>query len=342
MLKAETFEADAPQKTDFSVTAYNDLADLYDSTRQFREAYRYRTKAAVLQKQLDDSSRIESINKLEVRYRNIQKDKQLADERLAYLSIQNTLKTRNLWMAGIACLSLCFILLAVALYQKKKLWKQKSETLEQQREIENLKTSIRTEENERSRIGRQLHDDIMVQFALVKMNLEALPAQVPGMEQTADFIAVKEMMDNAGRDLRLTAHNLAPDTLLADGLTQALLYFCRNIQYRTILNVTFQHYGEMPDIHQDIAINIYRIAQELIQNIIKHAMASNVLVQLNYRPDMLTLTVEDDGKGFRAQDTAPEGIGLKSIRSRLKVMNGEMEIHDCYPKGASISIQVNL
>lgn len=342
LLKAENFESGAPLRTDFSVSVYNDLADLYDSSRQFRDAYHYRTKAALLEKQLDDSSRIEMINKLEARYRNAQKDKQLADERLSLLSVQNKLKNKNLWMAAIIGCTLLSVMVILILYQKQKLWKQKSETLEQQQEIENLKTSILAEENERSRIGRQLHDDIMVQLSLVKMNLEALPTQLPEIEYMEDFIAVKEMMDNTGRDLRLTAHNLAPDTLLADGLTQALLYFCKNIQYRTKLKVTFQHYGDMPALDQEMSINIYRIAQELIQNIIKHAAASNVLVQLNYRPGMLTLTVEDDGKGLKTDDTAIEGIGLKSIRSRLKVMNGEMEIHERHPKGTSISILVYL
>lgn len=342
LLKAEKFEAHVPQRTDYSASVYNDLADLYDSTRQYKNAYLYRSNAARLQKQLDDNNKVQTINTLEARYRNALKDKQLADERLAFLSIQNKLKNRNQWMAVIIGCTLLSFLIILVLYQKQKLWRQKSETLEQQQEIENLKTSIFTEENERSRIGRQLHDDIMVQLALVKMNLEALPTQLPELEAMEDFIAVKEMMDNTGRDLRLTAHNLAPDTLLADGLTQALLYFCKNIQYRTRLHVTFQHYGEAPALNQDLSINIYRITQELIQNIIKHAAASNVLIQLNYRPDVLTLTVEDDGKGFKTNDAVSEGIGLKSIQSRLKVMNGEMEIHERHPKGTSVTIQVNL
>jgi signal transduction histidine kinase len=341
LLKSEKLEAGEPQRSDYSVSVYNDLADLYDSTREYKNAYRYRSKAALLQKELDDNNNVQTINTLEARYRNAQKDKQLADERLAFLSIQNKLKNRNLWMAVVIGCTLLSVMVILVLYQKQKLWKQKLETLEQQQEIENLKTSILTEENERSRIGRQLHDDIMVQLALVKMNLEALPTQLPEIEDMEDFIAVKEMMDNAGRDLRLTAHNLAPDTLLADGLTQALLYFCKNIQYRTRLNVTFQHYGEAPALNQELSINVYRITQELIQNIIKHAAASNVLIQLNYRPDVLTLTVEDDGKGF-TNDKTNEGIGLKSIKSRLKVMNGEMEIHERHPKGTSVNIQVNL
>ncbi|WP_190277411.1 tetratricopeptide repeat-containing sensor histidine kinase [Taibaiella lutea] len=342
LLQAENYETNASQRSDYSVSVYNDLADLYDSTYQYKNAYKYRSKAALLQKELDDNSNVQTINALEARYRNAQKDKQLTDERLAFLSIQNKLKNRNLWIAVIIGCIVISVMIILVLYQKQKLWKQKSETLEQQQEIENLKTSILTEENERSRIGRQLHDDIMVQLALVKMNLEALPSQLPEIEEMEDFIAVKEMMDNAGRDLRLTAHNLAPDTLLADGLTQALLYFCKNIQYRTRLNVTFQHYGEAPALNQELSINIYRITQELIQNIIKHAAASNVLIQLNYRPDILTLTVEDDGKGFKTNDIANEGIGLKSIKSRLKVMKGEMEIHERHPKGTSVTIQVNL
>lgn len=325
----------------FVVGVHRDLAALYDSTGNYKLAYQHRSQEAVLQKDLDDENKTEVINTLENRFHRASQDKQLSDNKVQLMAAKAKLSKQNIWIAGIAIVALLLAMLIIALYQKQKLQRQKERTREQNQEIEKLRAAIDAEEKERSRIGRQLHDDIMVQLSIVKMNMEALPAQCPGIGNVDDFHSVKELLSIAGRDLRQTAHNLAPDTLLADGLTQALLYFFKNVQYRSKLSINFQYYGEPPQLPQETEINIYRIAQELIQNIIKHAQAKNVLIQLNYRADMLTLTIEDDGVGFDAARSPDKiGIGLKSIRSRLKVMNGEMDIHPRHPQGTSVTIEV--
>lgn len=325
----------------FLVGAHRDLAALYDSMGNYKEAYLHRSQETLVQKDIDDKNKVEVVNRLESSFHRAAQDKQLSENKVQLLAAKNRLDRKNLWIGGIALCALLLGMVAVAFYQKQKLQSQRVRTQEQHIEIEKLRAAIEAEEKERSRIGRQLHDDIMVQLSIVKMNLEALPAQCAGIDQVGDFHSVKELLNIAGRDLRQTAHNLAPDTLLADGLTQALLYFFKNVQYRTRLAINFQYYGDAPELSQETEINIYRIAQELVQNIIKHAQAKNVLVQLSYRPDMLTLTIEDDGVGFDRNGMPHKaGIGLKSIYSRLKVMNGEMDIHPRRPQGTSVTIEV--
>lgn len=325
----------------FLIGVHHDLAELYDSTGNYKAAYRHRSEEAVLQKELDDKNKVEMINTLENRFHRAAQDKQLSENKVQLMAARAKLGRQNIWIAGIALFAVLLSMFIIALYQKQKLQRQKERTREQNQEIDKLRAAIDAEEKERSRIGRQLHDDIMVQLSIVKMNMEALPAQCPGIGNVDDFHSVKELLSIAGRDLRQTAHNLAPDTLLADGLTQALLYFFKNVQYRSKLSINFQYYGDPPQLPQETEINIYRIAQELIQNIIKHAQAKNVLIQLNYRADMLTLTIEDDGVGFDAARSPDKiGIGLKSIQSRLKVMNGEMDIHPRHPQGTSVTIEV--
>jgi signal transduction histidine kinase len=320
---------------------YAGLAEVYDSMRNYQAAYQYRSLEGILQKEIDNAAKIKIINQQEGAFRKAAQDKQLAENEVQLMKFNTKVSNQRSWIAGISLVALLLLTVIGMLYQKQKLQKQKSKTALQHQEIEKLKAAIEGEEKERSRIGRELHDDIMVQLSLVKMNLEALPAQVPGIEKINDFVSVKEQLRIAGRDLRQTAHNLSPDTLLADGLTQALIYFFKNVQYRTKLNVNFQHYGQATRLPQESEINIYRIAQELVQNIIKHAKAKSILIQLNYREDNLTLTIEDDGIGFESVGSpGKEGIGLKSIRSRLKVMNGTMDIHTKHPQGTSITIEI--
>lgn len=323
----------------FLIDVTNDLADLYDTVKNFKSAYSYRSEAYRLLQERDSKDKVEIISKLESRYKNAEKVKQLAEKQVQLMAARSQINKQYFWTAGTAVLALLAIITIIALYQKQKLQKTKTNALQQYQEIEKLQAAIEAEERERSRIGRQLHDDIMVQLSIVKMNMEAFSFPNASDPDIQNFQSIKDQLDMAGRDLRLTAHNLAPDTLLADGLTQALLYFCKNVQYRTNLTINFQFYGDQPDLPQELEINIYRISQELVQNIIKHARATNVLMQLNYREDMLTLTIEDDGIGFD-MNASVSGIGLKSIRSRLKVMNGQIDIHRRHPKGTSVTIEV--
>ncbi len=320
---------------------YANLAEVYDSLRNYQAAYHYRSLEGAIQKEIDNAAKVKTINELEGAFRKTEQDKQLARNEVQLLKASARLSSQRTWIAGISVVILLLLIVIVLLYQKQKLQRQRSRAALQHQEIEKLKAAIEAEEKERSRIGRELHDDIMVQLSLVKMNLEALPAQLPEIEKINDFASVKEQLRIAGRDLRQTAHNLSPDTLLADGLTQALLYFFKNVQYRTKLNVNFQYYGNTPALPQETEINIYRIVQELVQNIIKHAKAKSILIQLSYREEVLTLTIEDDGIGFESsKHSGKEGIGLKGIRSRLKVINGTMDIHTRHPQGTSITIEI--
>lgn len=324
------------------VSVYAHLAAVYDSTNNFEKAYKYRNLEYALQKEIDNASKTRIVNQLEGEYRKAEQDKQLVLNEIQLMQFKSKLQNQRTLIIGISLLVLLLLTALGLFYQKNKIQKQKSEAQLRAQEIDKLKAAIEAEEKERSRIGRELHDDIMVQLSLVKMNIEALPAAIPEIEKLNDFISLKEQLRVTGRDLRQTAHNLSPDTLLADGLTQALLYFFKNVQYRTKLKINFQYYGQAVQLPQETEINIYRIAQELIQNIIKHAKAKNILIQLSYRQDMLTLTIEDDGIGFSTKkDNQNEGIGLKSIRSRLKVLKGTMDIHTKNPQGTSITIEIN-
>ncbi len=148
-----------------------------------------------------------------------------------------------------------------------------------------------------------------------------------------------QQLNHTSQKLRQSAHNLMPDALLTDGLISAISYFCSNIIKMTGLRIHFQHYGEIPRLPTDTEISIYRIIQELVQNVIKHARATNTLVQLNCRENILSITVEDDGTGFDPKHKSHENkMGLKSIHTRLNALNGTLDIHECMPHGSSVNI----
>lgn len=319
------------------------LHDLYQSLsivnrdmHDYKEAYSYQRLAELVNDSINKIQNIESVRQLETKYRTVEKDKALTQKELQLAKMQNDLKTRNIWLGGISAGLVIVILFTIQIAQRSKVKKQ-------QQNVDRLKNLIEGEENERVRIGQQLHDDVMVEFSIVKMNMETLPTQFPVVGAIKEYRDIVQQLNNASIKLRHTAHNLMPDALLEEGLVSALTYFCRNVQQMTGLTIDFQHHGSIPKFAIEQEVAIYRVVQELIQNVIKHAAATEVMVQLNYWEKALNLTVEDNGRGIKdLKSSIKNGRGLNSIKTRLKAINGTMEISPSRPHGTFVDIDINL
>lgn len=319
--------------------AYLYLTNIYERLGDYRQAFDYQKAYVQLRDTGMNESMVKAISQLEVKYRTSEKDRELVSNKLQLALAQARLSRHQSWFAGVVAGILVILTIVIVVFQKQRLQLQKARIAEQVQRVAQLKAVIDGEERERSRIGRQLHDDIMVELAVVKMGLNALPIQYPGIKGSESFGNLVQQLDHTSRKLRLSAHNLMPDALLTEGLIPAISYFCNNIIRMTGLRIHFQHYGDIPRLSTDIEISIYRIIQELVQNTIKHARAANTLVQLNCRENMLSITVEDDGVGFvAAAENQENKMGLKSIQTRLKALNGVIDIHACDPHGTSVNI----
>lgn len=306
---------------------YSGLADIYTANGDYKRANEYRRAYILAQDSLVNAEKILTANTLEVKYRTAEKDKEIAEARLLLALRDSELRQKNFWIAFAACGAAVLLIGLVALMgrhrRKRKLEKQHLLNLQQEQEISHLKSMMAGEEKERVRIARELHDGIMVQLASIKMKLRKVASR--SQDNHEEFSGVLEQLDTTTRELRQTAHNLMPDMLLEDGLADALFYCCSNLQKGTDLHIDFQHYGNLPPLSQEVHLYIYRIIQELLQNIIKHAHAGKALVQMNYRAPLLSFTVEDDGIGYDRHSVEP-GMGLKNVYSRLRALKGSMDV----------------
>ncbi|WP_118972898.1 ATP-binding protein [Taibaiella koreensis] len=322
------------------LSIYSNLSEIYDSLHDYKKAYRYHKAWALLKDSLDRISSTRWMEELKGRYQLAQKNNELQQKQLQLVLNKKALRKKDIWIIG--ALSSALVLLVV-MYQKHRLQQQRAKTVKQKQRIGQLKAVIDGEEREKSRIGRQLHDDIMVELSIVKMGLDALSQNHPGIADTEDYEEVLRQIDNTGMKIRQTAHNLMPDILLHDGLEPAIQYFCNNVAMMTRLRINFQYYGDLAQLSPEIAISIYRMVQELVQNVMKHARADNILIQINYRAHLLSLTVEDDGRGISYENELPgDKMGLKSIRMRVKALQGSIDIHQRIPNGTSINIELKL
>ncbi len=147
------------------------------------------------------------------------------------------------------------------------------------------------------------------------------------------------LLKDATSEIRETAHNLLPVILHEQGLYEAVQAFCLKFSNNHQLGIDFQSYGAPVRFNHHFELMIYRTIQELINNVIRHANASRALVQLVFNDDMITITVEDNGKGFDPSGIGQVGgLGINSLHSRMKAFQGKVDI-DSSPRGTSIHIE---
>ena len=157
-------------------------------------------------------------------------------------------------------------------------------------------------------------------------------------ESARSFSNVIAQLDQSIAELRRVSHNMMPEALIKFGLKEALENYCGSVNHSKQIQVQLQTYGMETRMEQSVEIVIYRIIQELLTNVIKHAEAKKVLIQLVREDDRFNLTVEDDGKGFNVQEIQA-GAGLANIKARAAYLNGSVDIVSAKGEGTSVHVE---
>jgi signal transduction histidine kinase len=201
-----------------------------------------------------------------------------------------------------------------------------------------VQSVLKGQEEERSRLAKDLHDGVGGLLSGIKLSMSTMKGNVFLSEQNAQaFGNVIMQLDQSIAELRRVSHNMMPEALIKYGLKEALENYCENLNISGKLKVQLQTYGMETRMEQNTEIIIYRIVQELLNNIIKHAEAKKVLIQLSLEDEQFNLTVEDDGKGFDVNEIK-DGAGLANIKARSEYLNGSIDIVSKKGEGTSINI----
>lgn len=224
-----------------------------------------------------------------------------------------------------------------AIQTKEQLNKQRILQLEQENQLIAAQAVLSGETAERTRLARDLHDGLGGMLSAVKLNLFDMKQNVIIEEEDVlRFNKVMEMLDNSIGELRRVAHNMMPETLSRYGLKTALNDFCKNFR-----NVKFHYFGIEQRVEKKLETVIYRAATELINNALKYSDAETVNVQLVCGADLISLNVQDDGKGFDP-DAETQGAGLNNIRTRVAAVNGTMNIHSSPGEGTEVDVEIKI
>jgi two-component system, NarL family, sensor kinase len=311
---------------------YAALAEVYESNKQFDEAIEYYKKHYSLKDSLFNAERVDQVNELNIKYEAEKKDREISEQKLAITSQEQTLHQQRNWIITIAISIVALVVILILVIRNYKIGKK---TLEKEQEVKSMNAMIVGEEKERSRIAKELHDGVAGSLAAIKMRLEN--ANLGKQVEVNESIS---LLTQTSREVREISHNLMPEMLNKQGLLEGINNYLANIQSASNLKIDFQEFGMKERLVPHLELTIYRILQELITNIVKHAGATEVIVQLSRVADLLSITVEDDGKGMNTMKS--DGIGIEGIKSRLGYINGKLNIDSEEGKGTSAYIEIQL
>jgi signal transduction histidine kinase len=206
---------------------------------------------------------------------------------------------------------------------------------------------VQAQEDERRRIAREIHDSLGQMLTAIKFNVEILEdaADLQSDEDRRRIADIKSLLDNAMAEAREISYNLMPSVLVDFGLVPALQYLGEQFSKRNELSVKVHTTGVEGRLDSSIEVGLYRIAQEALHNVAKHADAREVSVQLIGDTETIRLVIEDDGKGFNVSRSErnsgkPRGMGLVGMRERAASFNGQFVLESRPGRGTEIIVEV--
>jgi signal transduction histidine kinase len=315
---------------------YSALSSIYEHLGDFKSAYIKQVAYANLNDSLLNVENTKVNEQLELKFRTAEKDKELAQNKVLLYSLQKRITLMA--SAVVLLLGLAFAVWRIS-RQRQKLQAERIRNFEQQQKIEHLHSKMQGEEEERSRIARELHDGVNVLLSATKMTYAALGKEHRHLPETKTYGEIMNLLNSMGMELRTITYKLVPELLIQQSLPDAIETFCELIQKGNKLHIELQTYGSFTALPPEICFAVYRIVQELVHNIVKHAQATHVLIALVHQDDLLQLTVEDNGNGFDPEKTT-KGLGLKSIRSRVHDIGGSISFSSQKDEGTSVEIEV--
>lgn len=320
---------------------YQALADCYRYTGQVKKALEYQERADRMERHIFSEERLRSIDELEIRYQTAEREKQLA-----LAENDNLVKARQLsrqrWAITLLASGLAFSVLLLRYFRKQKevasltAARERAEhdqalaRLRAEKEFSELQALFTGQEQERRRVANDLHDSLGGLLYALRLQL---PADTPGK--------ARRTLETAMAENRRISQALLPPALARVGLCAALREWREQFEQTFGLPLRLELPDYEPALPDDTAAALYRIAQELTTNAAKHAAGAEwVSVQLIPGEDRLVLRVEDNGAGFHPS-TLPE-TAFKTVRSRARLLGGQLRVDSAPGKGAVMEVEAPL
>ena len=311
------------------------LAHNYERAGNFREAAESYKLLNSLKDSLYNDANPKALAEIQTKYETVKKEQEIEQQK-------NKIARQKFLFIGLALLTLLTGLLLYSQYKRYRLKKeaQMQTEIRKQQELSS-KAVMAAEENERQRIAKDLHDGVGQMMSAAKMNLSAFESEINfAGEQKRSFKKVIQLVDESCREVRNVSHIMMPNALMKNELSAAIREFVDKLDKKSL---QVQVYTEGLDQYVDAntKLVLYRVLQECVTNVIKHAAATTLDISVIRSTDGIDAIVEDNGKGFDTiNKNSFEGIGLKNIRTRVEYLKGTVDIDSIPEQGTVIAIHI--
>ncbi len=326
---------------------YDGLSSVAEATGNYPEALRYQDLVIQVSDSMFNQEQSRQVNEAEARYQNAKKTRDLAreSEKRALAELESETRklqaeTQKKWTLSLGGLTLGIFFFGLYIVQRNKRIERGKRDAALIRERESgLKAVIHATEEERKRIAKDLHDGIGQQLGGLKLAWQKLGQSLPNEAQGSKLKELTRILDDTADDVRSLSHQMMPKVLSELGLIPAIEDMLQKSLGNAQISYEFEHFGIETRPDEAVEITLFRISQELSSNIIRHAQANRVSVQLFRNKNHIILIVEDNGRGFDFEGHRA-GIGLMNISSRLHTVGGEMNYSPGPVSGTVVTIRI--
>jgi two-component system NarL family sensor kinase len=326
--------------------AYGGMSVVYEDLKDYQKAMKFHQLYAQYIDSVYTQENIDQMAEMQTKYDVEKKDLELAKNKAELESKEKQVFIKNIIIISIIVLLVSISLVGFLFYRKKQIEQQAKLDAEvaSQKEIR-TKAILDAEEKERRRIAQDLHDGVGQLLSAAKLNLSHLDSKITAQteEQKVAMQNALSLVDDSVKEVRAVSHNMMPNTLIKLGLASAVREFITKLGNAPTLKVDLEIVGLDTRLDNQIETVLYRVIQEIVNNIIKHAKASHISMQLIRLETELNIMIEDNGVGFDTDKLASfEGIGLKGIQTRIEFLNGSVHFDSSVGRGTTVIIDVPL
>ncbi len=312
------------------------LASVYQQANRFPEAYTTLQRSLQVKDSFINTSTQARMAEMQTIYETEKKQQQINLQ-------QAQLSKKNFFLYGTLVLFVLLALLGLSFYRRTKLKQQtrlQNEILKQQEMA--TRAILEAEEGERQRIARDLHDGVGQMMSAAKMNLSAYEADVQQQQGNNDptLSKVITLVDESCREIRNVSHNMMPNALLKNNLAAAITDFIEKLDKKS-LQIHLYTEGLEKRMDPTLETVLYRILQELVNNVVRHAHASTLDISIIRSASGIEATIEDNGRGFDSSDPQVfNGIGLKNILTRVEYLKGSADFDSAPGRGTVVALHI--
>jgi two-component system NarL family sensor kinase len=323
------------------------LSDAYVLKGNYLQAYQYHVQYSALNDSLLNLEKVKQIAMMKAIYQDEKKEQTI---HLLGEQTKTRVAERNFFIAGSMVLLLGLFVLGFYYIQKNRL-ASKNEELARQRissllseqEIRSYNAMIDGQEEERRRIATDLHDRLGSMLSTIKLLFNSMDVKIDQLQKDSNiqYHKANALLDEACAEVRIISHNLSTGMVSSFGLTPALEELCESINDSKLIRCKLMIAGTHERLELQAEITIYRMIQEIFNNILKHAHASQISLQLNQDDEMFRITIEDNGSGFDVEEKQNSGgMGLRNLEARAAKLNGSFHIDSRPGRGAIAIIEI--